>query len=135
MNQDDYSFGREQPAVDGDQRSEFRLTGRATIVIELEAPDPEEQGLDSGVKMICQTDDLSVNGLRIRTPKPLIVGAWLLIEVTLAETGGPYVLTGEVIWCEERKDYGWLVGMKILVTEEAAYIDWVDAVSRAMAQD
>ncbi|WP_166259885.1 PilZ domain-containing protein [Marinobacter salicampi] len=135
MNQDDYSFGRERPAVDEDQRSEFRLAGRATIVIELEAPDPEEQGLDSGVRMICQTDDLSVNGLRIRTPKPLIVGAWLPIEITLAENGGPYPLASEVIWCEQRKERDWLVGMKILVTEEGAYIDWVDAVSRAMTED
>ena len=136
MQQDNYSFGQEgQVPPDNDQRSEFRLTGRARIEIELEAPDPEEGADGRGSHLACHTNDLSVNGLRIEAAEPLTPGALLPMKVALAGSGNSHDLTVEVVWCEAGGRAGWTVGLKILPSDETAYIEWVDAMARAMTQD
>lgn len=136
MNQDNYSFGQEgQVPPENDQRSEFRLTGRARIELELEAPDPEADEDVSGNRIACYTSDLSVNGLCIETREPLTPGALLPMAVSLAGSGGSYALTVEVVWCEPRGHDGWVTGLKILPSDETSYIDWVDAMAKAMTQD
>jgi Tfp pilus assembly protein PilZ len=132
----EYSFGQEDGSQSGaDQRSEFRLTGRATLTLELEAADPEDSDTGAGRYLTCHTHDLSVNGVRILTREPLSHGALLPMVVTLAGADNSFTLTGEVVWCEPRGDEDWAVGLKVLFSDETSYIDWVEAVGRAMTQD
>lgn len=134
MSQQDYSFGAEpSDGIDQDQRSEFRLTGRATLTLEVEAPEPGE-GPDPGSRLVCQTHDLSVNGARVFTDEALTVGALLPVTVTLAGAGGSHDLIMEVVWSEVRSAR-WVSGLKVMPSDDTPYIEWVDAMARAMVQD
>lgn len=136
MNGEDYSFGHIEGSLAGaDQRREFRLTGRATLTLELEAVDPEDPGAGVGKHLTCHTHDLSVNGIRVLTQEPLSKGALLPMMVSLAGDENSFTLTGEVVWCESRGSGGWAVGLKVLFSDQTSYIEWVEAVGRAMVQD
>ncbi|MDX1633113.1 MAG: PilZ domain-containing protein [Marinobacter sp.] len=134
MSQQDYSFGAEDPlGVDHDQRTEFRLTGRATLLLELESPEPGEPPAP-GARLVCHTHDLSVSGARVFTDQVLPVGALLPVTITLAGAGGSHELMVDVIWCEPREGR-WASGLKVIPSDDSSYIDWVDAMARAMVQD
>ncbi|MBS3805636.1 MAG: PilZ domain-containing protein [Oleiphilaceae bacterium] len=136
MNGEDYSFGHDDGSLSGaDQRREFRLAGRARLTLELEAVDPEDPDAGAGKHLTCHTHDLSVNGIRLLTREPLSKGALLPMVVSLADNENSFKLTGEVVWCESRGDAGWAVGLKVLFSDQTSYIDWVEAVGRAMIQD
>lgn len=134
MSQQDYSFGADDPnGVDHDQRSEFRLTGRATLTLELESPEPGEV-LPPDARLVCHTHDLSVSGARVVTDELLPVGALLPVTIALAGAGGSHDLMVEVIWCEAQ-DGRWASGLKVVPSDDNSYIDWVDAMASAMIQD
>lgn len=134
MSQQDYSFGADDgQGVDHDQRSEFRLTGRATLTLELETPEPGESPAP-GARLVCHTHDLSVNGARVFTEEALTVGALLPVTIALAGAGGSHDLMVEVIWTEVR-DGRWVSGLRVVPSDDSSYIEWVDAMARAMIQD
>lgn len=134
MSQQDYSFGSsESQGQDEDQRSEFRLTGRATLTLELETPEPGEMPSPEA-RVVCHSHDLSVNGVRVFTDTALPVGALLPVTVTLAGAGGAHDLMMEVVWSEVREGR-WASGLRIMPSDDSSYIDWVDAMAQAMIQD
>ncbi|WP_372971569.1 hypothetical protein [Marinobacter sp.] len=46
----------------------------------------------------------------------------------------PFRLMVEVVWCRPADDTGWLVGLQILESDDTAYLEWVEAVARAMSE-
>lgn len=128
-----YSLGLSDIDTGADQRSEFRLTGRATVALQLEAPNPEEH--DSGKTIVCYTQDLSSSGVRVQTLEPVTVGALLPISVTFEGEQVVYQLTGDVVWSEPRESGYWIVGIQIIESDDTSFLEWMDAVARAMAED
>lgn len=129
----DYNFGTNDELPDeGDNRQEYRLTGNARVVLELESPSPEDP---EGLKLTFHTRDLSPTGIRLRSAEPLTTQALLPATVELAGSGEALQLTVEVIWCKPGPEGQWLVGLSILESDDTAYIDWVEAVARAMGED
>lgn len=129
----DYSFGdNEELPEEGDNRREYRLTGNARIVLELESPSPEDP---EGVRLTFHTRDLSPTGIRLRSSEPLTPRALLPAEVSFSGSGDTYPLTVEVIWCKPASDGQWLVGLSIIESDDTGYIDWVEAVASAMGED
>lgn len=133
MSVDNYSLGVAGKDAEDDQRSEFRLTGRARVALQLEAPNLDEG--DPGKTIVCHTQDLSSSGVRVQTREPVPVGA--LLPISVAFEGGQivYELTGEVVWVERRKSGFWIVGVQILESDDTSFMEWVDAVARAMTED
>ena len=132
----DYQFGRKEDISDNqDNRSDYRLTARAKAVLELEAVLPE-QGDDAGDgrQLVCNIRDISASGLCLSVSEPVSIGALLPVTVTLSSVGEPFRLTVEVIWCRPN-DGAFLVGMHIIESDDTAYIEWVDAIARAMAEE
>jgi hypothetical protein len=41
----------------------------------------------------------------------------------------------DVIWCRPTAYDHWLVGLRILESDDTAYLEWVEAVARAMSVD
>lgn len=132
----DYQFGRNQDVSDDrDNRSDYRLTARARAVLELEAVMPEEgDGEGDGRQLTCNIRDISASGLCLSVSEPVSIGALLPVTVTLSSVGEPFRLTVEVIWCRPN-DGAFLVGLHIVESDETAYVEWVDAVARAMAEE
>jgi hypothetical protein len=133
MSAHDYSLGVSDQDTDDDQRSEFRLTGRARVSLQLEAPNPDDD--DPGKSIVCYTQDLSSSGVRVQTLEPVTAGALLPLTVTFEGEQVVYPLTGEVVWTEPRASGYWIVGIQIVESDDTAFVEWVDAVAKAMTED
>ncbi len=129
----DYSLGVSDQDTEDDQRSEFRLTGRAKVALQLEAPNPDDD--DPGKSIVCYTQDLSSSGVRVQTLEPVTAGALLPLTVTFEGEQIVYPLTGEVVWTEPRESGHWIVGIQIVESDDTAFVEWVDAVAKAMTED
>lgn len=133
MADNDYSFGNgDEKPEHGENRQEFRLTGNARVVLELESPSPEDP---EGLKLTFNTRDISPTGIRLRSREPLTPQALLSARVELAGSGEVYPLTVEVVWCKPGTEGHWLVGLSIIESDDTAYIDWLEAVARAIGED
>lgn len=136
MSDIDFSYGDHDDSPEsGDNRADYRLTASAKVALELEsaAPGAGEEG--RGRLLSSRTSDLSARGFRLATAEPLTAGALLPAWVYLEEFSNPFLLMVEVVWCRPYDSGHWLVGLQILESDDTAYLEWVEAVARAMSED
>lgn len=137
MIDDDYGFGIEDELPSGkDLREEYRLTARARAWILPESPDPalESSILDEwSNRLECQIRDISARGISLLCKGSLSVGSILIAEVSLGEHAENFRLSVEVMWCRE-SERGYLVGVRVLESDETDYLDWIEAVARALSE-
>ncbi|HTN32856.1 MAG TPA: PilZ domain-containing protein [Marinobacter sp.] len=130
----DYSFGNlDESPQEPDNRSDYRLTARAKAILELESQVPGTD-TDGGRNEECRIRDISAQGMSLLSRESLPVGALLSALVLLDHHSEPFKLTVEVIWCQPDGSR-FLVGVKILESDETAYVEWVEAVASALASD
>ncbi|MDX1551550.1 MAG: PilZ domain-containing protein [Marinobacter sp.] len=135
MSDIDYDFGDYDDSPEhGDNRSEYRLTASAKVTVELESSFPDESAEGPRRSLVSRTSDLSARGIRLVTSEPLTTGAILPAWVSLEEVSEPFRLMVEVVWCRPAEAHGWLVGLQILESDDTAYLEWVEAVARAMSE-
>jgi hypothetical protein len=135
MTDTDYSFGTlDEDSQGPDNRSDYRLIARAKATLELESPTPGIAGAEVGRNLVCSIRDISAQGLCLFSREALSVGALLPALVSLDHHSEPFRLTVEVVWCQPDSSE-FLVGAKILRSDETAYVEWVEAVASAMAND
>jgi hypothetical protein len=136
MSDIDYNFGNnEDDAAPEDHRSEYRLTGSAKVTLELESSEPENGQALAGRNLISKTRDLSAQGFSLLTNEPLPEGALLVAWIKLDIEPESFQLTVDVIWCREDSAGRWLVGLRILESDDTAYLEWAEAVARAMSEN
>lgn len=129
-----YTFELRTPGHKQDQRTEYRLTGRAKVTIELEAAGPEPGG--QSMRVHSDSSDVSAGGMRLTTPRPLPEGALLPAWLELAGEALCFELTVEVIWCrKEDSSTQWQSGLRILDTGDEHYLAWLDTMARLMAAE
>lgn len=134
MAENDYSFGtQKEPQVDQDNRANYRLTARARALLELESGLPGEAPADNRV-LVCGIRDISAGGLCLTTAEPLSLDALLPAKVFLGNHREPFLLMVEVVWCRPHEQ-AFLVGVRIIESDETAYVEWVEAVASAMDPD
>lgn len=134
MADNDYSFGtHSEPPVDRDNRADYRLTARARAILELESGVPEDTGQEAR-DLVCGIRDISARGLCLASAEPLSLDALLPARVFLGNHAEPFVLMLEVVWCRPHES-AFLVGARIIESDQTAYVEWVEAVASAMAQD
>ncbi|MGM0569184.1 PilZ domain-containing protein [Marinobacter sp.] len=132
MTRDPYSFGHPETEPERDQRTEYRLAGRTTVTLELEAAEPD--GGDDARVIRASSYDVSTGGMRLETNEPLPAGALLPARMELPGHGGGFPLTVEVIWCRPSETVGqWQSGLSVLDTADEGYLAWVEAMVRIMA--
>jgi hypothetical protein len=135
MSDIDYSFGNDDQKASADNRSEYRLTGSAQVTLELESSEPESTDESTGRSLVSKTRDLSAQGFSLTTREPLLEHALLSAWVKLDSEPEAFQLTVDVVWCRPASAGQWLVGLRILESDDTAYLEWVDAVARAMSED
>lgn len=137
MKDADYTFGTSnEPLAGPDNRLQYRLTARARVVLELEASYPESESLSRtpGRIVVCQIRDLSTNGFCLHSGEALFPGALVPATVVLGAQAESFVLMLEVVWCRpDEKRY--LVGVRIIESDETAYVEWAEAVARALSAE
>lgn len=135
MNDADYTFGdHEDVPLGRDNREEYRLTGSAQVTLELESGLPES-GQPPSRTLVSRSCDLSAKGIRLETREALPEGALLPAWVALAGEPEPFALTVEVVWCRASSSGSYLAGLQIVDSDDSSYVDWVEAVARAMGED
>ncbi|KMQ74518.1 PilZ domain-containing protein [Marinobacter subterrani] len=136
MTDKEYSFGTQnEPHIDRDNRSDYRLTARAQAILELESglPGVAEDTGSSGQELVCQIRDISAGGLCLFSAEPVSLDALLPAMVFLGNHSQPFRLMVDVVWCRPQ-DNAFLVGVRIIESDETAYVEWVEAVAAAMAE-
>lgn len=77
----------------------------------------------------CETVDISVGGLRIRVPEPIVQGSKLNIGVPMDEWKENLELAGEVMWVGRADDdNGYWVGLQLEDTSREDMEKWYRAV-------
>lgn len=133
MADNDYNFGvRHGVSAEPDNRADYRLTARARAILELESDLPEEA--IEGRQLISGIRDISAGGLCLFCKEPLSLDALLPAKVWLGNHAEPFALMVEVVWCRPHES-AFLVGVRIIESDQTAYVEWVEAVAQAMAQD
>jgi PilZ domain-containing protein len=141
MSDIDYSFGNDEdgaPEAPGDNRSEYRLTGSAQVTLELESSEPENgdnSAESAGRTLVSKTRDLSAQGFCLTTREPLVENALLTAWVRLDGEQEAFHLTVDVVWCRPTSAGQWLVGLRILESDDTSYLEWVEAVARVMSEN
>ena len=136
MSDIDYEFGDYDDSPEsGDNRTEYRLTGSAEVTLELEATEPESGDSVPGRTLVSKTRDLSAQGFCLSTREPLPEHALLTAWVKLDGEPEAFQLTVDVVWCRPSSNGSWLVGLRILESDETSYLEWVEAVASAMSTD
>ena len=137
MIDDDYGFGIEDDLPSGkDLREDYRLTARARAWILLESAEPEsEPSTLDGVsdRLECQVRDISARGISLLCEASLSIGSILVAEVSLGEHAEHFRLSVEVMWCREA-EWGYLIGVRVLESDETDYLDWIEAGARALSE-
>ncbi len=130
----EYRFGTgNEPRIDEENRADYRLTARARAILEPESSLPEETA--SGAReLVCSIRDISAGGLCLSSAEPLSLDALLPANVLLGNHSEPFGLMVEVVWCRPHES-GFLIGVRIIESDETDYVEWVEAVASAMAQD
>ncbi len=133
MAENDYSFGTgNEPRGDQDNRTSYRLTARARAILELESGEPDQTSSDNR-DLVCGIRDISAGGLCLATAEPLSLDALLPARVFLGNHREPFLLMVEVVWCRPHEQ-AFLVGVRIIESDDTAYVEWVEAVALAMEQ-
>lgn len=136
MSDIDYNFGDDdEVSSTGDNRSEYRLTGSAQVTLELESMEPESDDDGAGRTLVSKTRDLSAQGFCLTTREPLVENALLSAWINLDGERESFQLTVHVVWCRPASAGQWLVGLRILESDDTSYLEWVEAVARAMSDD
>lgn len=137
MIDDDYAFGLEDELPSGkDLREDYRLTARARAWILPESPEPEsDPSTLDGVsgRLECQVRDISARGISLLCEASLSIGSILVAEVSLGEHAEHFRLSVEVMWCREA-EWGYQIGVRVLESDETDYLDWIEAVARALSE-
>ena len=115
---------------DREQRSEFRLSGRVTVDLQVEADDP----LDGAPPrwLPCSTRDVSASGLSVVVDESLHQGALLPMQVVI-DGEAPHRLMVEVVWVESQEGTGrYRVGLHLLEGDDTTLAEWKETVARLM---
>lgn len=136
MMDDDYQFGAVQVLPRGrDKRQDYRLTARARAWIQHESPEPgaDEPELAGTATLECQIRDISARGLSLACAEPLKVNSLLMANVSLGHQPKGFQLMIEVMW-SRKADTGYLVGIRVLESDDTDYLDWLEAVATALSE-
>lgn len=115
---------------DRDQRGEYRLTGRITADLQVEAEDPEGSAPPRWLR--CRTRDISASGLSVVTDEPAPEGALLPVQVSIDDRPA-FHLMAEVKWCQQGEGGFWRLGLKLVESNDSTLPDWKDAVAQLLA--
>lgn len=110
-----------------DQRQEHRLLFEDIIFIEVASADIDNNA--PAAIVICNTLDVSANGLQVSMDRPLTVGGIHQIGVQLREPERRLYLTGQVKWCRTDEHVeGYMLGIALFESEETDIQAWKELI-------
>jgi hypothetical protein len=118
--------------ANNDQRQEYRFNTPLTVFIEFVAADSDS----SATIVICQSLDISANGLRVITDRELPEGTILQSCVQLKEKNRRFMLSTEVKWSQPYKNNGeFLIGLALFESENTDIQEWKEFVAATLTEE
>jgi hypothetical protein len=113
-----------------ERRSETRLDEHATIFVERYAAEFDNSSPASIV--ICQSVDLSANGLQVRMDQPIPLGTILRLCAQFSSGRESLYVIGEVRW--QREENGsYCIGFGLFESEETDIVAWKELIAGRLA--
>ncbi|MDX5297536.1 MAG: PilZ domain-containing protein [Gammaproteobacteria bacterium] len=110
-------------------RSEYRLTGRVIVEIEVRGADP--QSGEVAEYMRGTSHDVSGNGLSVSAPQPLPEGALVPLHMTTDTGGQTFTLMSEVKRSRPPDEDGhYRIGFQFIESDDTSIIEWKEAMAR-----
>src|SRR5690606_40030925 len=107
---------------------DFHVTGVQTCALPI-----SDAGASDATILVCEIRDISARGMSLLSRLALNVESMLTAEVSLDSSQAPFRLMVEVVWCRE-DGRGYLVGIRVLESDETDYLAWMDAVAEAFSE-
>ena len=104
-----------------ERRSELRLDEEATIFIEVMSASFDNDSPPNIV--ICNSLDVSANGIQVAMDDAIAVGSILRLGVDLGEDTDTIYLVGEAKWVSEDEDQ-YRIGFELYDAENTGIADW-----------
>lgn len=137
MTDQNYTFGTGPELPRGhDDRADYRLTARAVAGVQVETSEPLEPvipGVADQRVVECRIRDISTGGFSLISREAFTEGSILTSRVDLGNGKASYRLTIEAMWCRP-VNQGYLIGVRVLESDETDYLEWMDAVADALAE-
>jgi hypothetical protein len=109
-----------------DRRSEQRIDEQVTIFVERSAA--EFDSAQPANIMICDSVDISANGVQVRMDQPLPIGTILRLCAQFSAGRASLYLVGEVKW--QREENGqYLIGFALFESEQTDIIAWKELIA------
>jgi hypothetical protein len=109
-----------------DRRSEERLDEHVTIFVERYATDFDNSRPAS--IMICDSVDISANGVQVRMDQPLPLGTILRLCAQFSGGRASLYLVGEVKW-QRQEEAQYCIGFALFESEETDIIAWKELIA------
>lgn len=109
-----------------ERRSELRLDEQATIFIEVMCAGVDDDG--SPEIVICNSLDISANGIQVALDEGIAVGSILRLGIQLGKGCETMYLVGEAKWVRQELDQ-FLVGFELYDAENTDIADWKEAIA------
>ncbi|MBR9911265.1 MAG: PilZ domain-containing protein [Gammaproteobacteria bacterium] len=115
------------------RRQDYRLNSRETVLLELVSANYD--GSSPPELLICNSVDISANGLQISVNQPLERGLILNIAVQL-EQMAPITLVTEVKWqFPQQGSDQWMTGLSLLDSDGSGLVAWKQQISERLLQE
>jgi hypothetical protein len=111
---------------DSDRRTEHRLDEQVTIFVERYAADFDNSRPAS--IMICDSVDISANGVQVRMDQPLPLGTILRLCAQFSGGRASLYLVGEVKW-QRQEDAQYCIGFALFESEQTDIIAWKELIA------
>lgn len=114
-------------------RTEQRLIHTDTIYIEvLSSPSTDNSNHGCTDIAICNTIDISTNGLQITTNRKLPIGSILQLCVQLSQENKRLFLVGEVKWLRKIGEEDYTIGFSLFESEDSDIQGWKELLAQLL---
>lgn len=111
---------------DSDKRQETRLQTQETLFLELSSPNDTGQ---SPKMIICNTVDISANGVQVAMDSALQQGSIHQLGIELENPAQRFHLVAEVKWCRPADGSGYLIGFALYESDDTDIEQWKQVVA------
>lgn len=120
------------PDYPQERRSELRIDEQATIFIEVMSASFDNDSPPNVV--ICNSLDLSANGIQVAVDDEIAIGSILRLGVDLGEGKETLFLVGEAKWVRHR-DGEFFIGFELYDAENTDIGDWKETIATLLKSD
>ena len=105
-----------------DSRKDSRHNFKEKVFIEILAA--SSPSMRDQVILECSTEDISLNGLKIKSEHSLLLNSILELNLSFTESNKEFQLIGEVRWSRRIDDEHYESGFELLNAEHADMTNW-----------